>query len=113
MTARNLRIFVGESTSFSGVVQRQDGSRVDLTDFTLTWKAGDKDFKRTAISLTEGDGISITNVTRGEWQIDLRQKDTEELSRGLYVHEGFAACAPKGENLSFVFGKLTLDGIIK
>lgn len=112
MTARNLRIFVGQSKSFSGVVRDDNGDRIDLTDYTLTWKAGDKDFRRTAISLSEGDGITITNATRGEWRIDLRKKDTEELSRGLYRHEGFAA-EGSNVNLSFVFGKLTLDGIIQ
>ncbi len=112
MTTRNVEIFVGQSTSFEGVLRDQDGKRIDLTSYTLTWKAGDKDFQRTAISLTEGDGITIVNASRGRWRIDLRRGDTDELTRGLYVHEGFASQG-SDENLLFTFGKLTLRGIVK
>lgn len=112
MTTRNLNLFVGQSTSFEGVLRDQEGKRIDLTPYTLTWKAGDKDFNRTAISLTEGDGITIVDASSGRWRVDLRSTDTEELSRGLYVHQGFAAQGGS-ENRLFTFGKLTLEGIVK
>ena len=112
MTTRNIQIFVGQSTSFRGVLRDQDGNRIDITSYTLTWKAGDKDFDRTAISLTEGDGITKTDALRGEWRIDLRNGDTNELTRGLYGHQGFASQG-SDENRLFTFGKLTLEGIVK
>ncbi len=110
---RNLQIFVGESVTFRGVL-RKNGSneRIDLTPYTLTWKAGDKDFLRTSISLSEGNGITITNAKRGEWEITIRKGDTEELANGLYVHQGFAAQGGN-ENLLFTFGNLDLGPIIR
>ena len=111
MKRRNVSIIRGESTSWTGVLRDDDGNPVDLTSLTLTWKAGDKDFRRTEIELSEGNGITVTDAAGGKWQIDLGKSDTEELSNGLFVHQGFAA---SGEtNLLFTFGRLELRGDIR
>ncbi len=112
MTVRNLSLIKGQTVTFDGVLKDDDGNRVDLTNLTLTWKVGDKDFLRTSFTLTEGNGITIVDATRGEWQIDLRKSDTEDLSVGLYVHQGFAANG-NAENLLFTRGRLTLRGIVQ
>lgn len=109
---RNLHIFVGESITFRGVLRDANGGRIDLTPYTLTWKAGDKDFLRTAISLDESSGISKTNAARGEWSVTISKPDTEELANGLYRHQGFAAQGGN-ENLLFTFGNLDLGAIIR
>ncbi len=109
---RDIRIVRGESEGWTGVLRDGNGDRVDLTNLTLTWKAGDKDFRRTVIELSEGNGITITNATRGEWRIDLVKSNTEELSEGLYRHQGFAA-GSGGTNLLFTNGRLDLAGDIR
>ncbi len=111
MSRRNLGIFIGQSTSWSGVLRDQNGTPIDLTNYTLTWKAGDKDFLREAISLTEGDGITIVDAPRGKWRVDLRNSDTVELYRGLYVHQGYAKQGE--ENRLFTFGDLEIGGEIR
>ncbi len=109
---RDVRIVRGESTSWQGVLRDDDGNRVDLTNLTLTWKAGDKDFRRTQIELSEGNGITIIDATRGEWKIDLVKSNTEELSEGMFRHQGFAA-GSSGTNLLFTNGRLDLTGDIR
>lgn len=110
---RDIRIVRGESTNWTGVLRDDKGQRVDLTNLTLTWKAGDKDFRRVAIELSEGNGITITNATRGEWRIDLAKGDTNELSEGLYRHQGFAANGSGSTNVLFTNGRLDLAGDIR
>lgn len=111
MKRRNVSIIRGESTNWTGVLRDSDGTPVDLTSLTLTWKAGDKDFRRTEIELSEGNGITIVDAALGKWRINLQKNNTEELSNGLFVHQGFAI---SGEtNLLFTFGRLELRGDIR
>ena len=112
MTVRNLSLIKGQTVSFEGVLKDDSGQRIDLTNLALTWKVGDKDFLRTQFTLSEGNGITITDAARGEWRIDLRKSDTEDLSQGLYVHQGFAANGD-AENYTFTRGRLTLRGIVQ
>lgn len=109
---RRITIIRGESFSYSGVLRDNDGNRIDLTGLTLTWKAGDKDFLSTKISLTEGNGITINNATRGEWTVTLGKSDTENETQGLYTFQGFAS---DGANVNRLFtrGRLVLQGDVR
>ena len=111
MTRRNLGLIIGQSRTFSGVLRDDNGDPVDLTPYTMTWKMGDKDFLRSSVELTEGNGITKVDATRGKWRINLDRDDTIEEARGLYFHQGFARNG--NENLLFTFGNVTLGSEIR
>lgn len=109
---RRITIIRGESFTYSGVLRDDDGTPIDLTSLTLTWKAGDKDFLRTKIELTEGDGITIDDATGGKWTVTLGKSDTEDETEGLYTFQGFAS---DGADVNYLFtrGRLVLQGEVR
>ena len=109
---RRITIIRGESFTYSGTLRDDDGTPVDLTSLTLTWKAGDKDFLRTKIELTEGNGITIDDATGGKWTVTLGKSDTDTETEGLYTFQGFAS---DGADINYLFtrGRLVLQGDVR
>ncbi|MGI9486178.1 MAG: hypothetical protein ACR2RF_09945 [Geminicoccaceae bacterium] len=112
MSVENISLIRGESFTWTGVLRDRNGVRIDLTSLTLTWKAGEKDFLRAEIELSEGNGITVTDAVRGEWQIDIRTADTKEQTEGLYRHQGFATDGNTVNRL-FTRGRLDIRGDIR
>lgn len=93
-----------------------DGALVDLTGFTIKWKAFKPNTTTAAITKTTSSGIAIRNQTthKGEFDIDLDAADTVNLPAGDYLHEavttdagGAAVTLTSGET-KLAAGTLTL-----
>ena len=85
---RHIELKRGQSVTIKGVARDEDGNRINITNDTLTWKVGSNDLKETIITLTEGDGITKTDATRGEWKITLAGAKTVNQPPGYYRHQG-------------------------
>ena len=86
---RNLDFIRNSTKAFSGVLRDSSGA-VDLTSATLTWRLGSNDWRTTHVTLTESDGISVTDATNGKWTVTIDPGDTDDLEPGYYQHEGRA-----------------------
>lgn len=107
MARQAIEIIRGQTFSYTGVLRDNTGERIDLTNLTLTWKAGDKDFRHTEFTLTEGNGITIIDATRGEWQVTIRNSDTKDQNFGFYRFQGFASDGAEN-NYLFTRGLLNI-----
>lgn len=109
---RRITIIRGQSFTYSGVLRDDSGAPIDLTSLTLTWEAGDKDFLRTRIELTEGNGITIDDAANGKWTVTIGKTDTEDETEGLYTFQGFAS---DGADINYLFtrGRLVLQGNVR
>lgn len=109
---RRITLIRGQSFTYTGVLRDDNGTPRDLTGLTLTWRAGDKDFLRTRIELTEGNGITIVDAAQGKWQVTLSKTDTENETEGLYTFQGFAT---SGADINYLFtrGRLVLQGEVR
>lgn len=87
---RNIDMIKGQSFTFSGVLRDDSGTPRDLTSATLVWRVGGRFFSRSLFSLTEGNGITITDATNGKWSVTIRPSDTDEQDSGRFRHQGEA-----------------------
>lgn len=85
---RHLEITWGESMTFNGVIRTPSGERINIANDTLTWKIGTQDRRRTLVTLTEGDGITKTDATRGEYTVTLNGTKVADIAPGFYSHQG-------------------------
>jgi hypothetical protein len=102
---RNLDLFRGESLTFSDVLRDSSGA-VDLTNAVMTWRLGPRDGQRTNLTLTESNGITVTDATAGKWSITIDPADTADRDIGYYVHQGKAVIGTT--TYYFVTGRLRL-----
>ena len=79
-TNQNINIHSGDTHTITVTVTDENGDAKNLTDATITYKAGD------TIEKTLGNGIEISNAAGGIFLIALLPVDTASLD-GLYPHE--------------------------
>lgn len=74
------------SRSIKYTLTYEDGIRVDLTGATITceFRRHDKDGQRQEL-ITNGNGITVTNATNGEFEID--QVDVLDWPIGTYYYD--------------------------
>jgi len=106
MMYRHFDIVRGWSLTFNGVVREADGTAIDISDDVLVWKIGTSDFRKTLLTLTEGDGIEVTDAANGKYTVTLEGAKLASVDAGHYRHqgEGQYGTLPYG----FVAGKFRL-----
>ncbi len=89
------------------VTWASDGTPIDLTDYTASFKVaipGEDDFE-----ITEGDGITITAVD-GQVAVDIDSETTAEWDGDL--HYRLRVTSPTGVVTTLVFGSLAVQDAI-
>ena len=82
-------VFVRGSTFAVGSIVRQaDGTPIDLTGATLTWRLGTENLRDTKFSLTDSDDIKVTDATNGAYTITVKPAKTADLTPGFSRHQG-------------------------
>ena len=103
---RNLDFFRGQTETFSGVLRDAQGNARDLTNATLVWRAGRDHGSYTELTLSEGDGITVTTGTGGQWSITIAPDKTANMTAGHYLHQGEATIG--SDVYGFVEGRMRL-----
>ena len=85
---RDLRMVRGTTKSFSGIARRTNGTPIDLTGATLSWRFGANDKRATSFTLTNSDDITVAAGTGGGWTVTVKPVKTASLSIGLHSHQG-------------------------
>lgn len=63
------------------------GPVIDITGWTWEMQVKKKVGGTAILTLTDGDGITVTDATNGELEIDIPSADTESLSPGTYKYD--------------------------
>lgn len=78
--------YTGEDKTLPFVIQDDDGNRIDISDFALTYRLKPNPNDDAVVSKTLDSGITITNGSDGEGEIDIDAADTVDLDGGEYSH---------------------------
>lgn len=86
-TAQNFTMWAGDTKTLSISVQNSAGNAQDITGATFNWAlkiaTGNR---RTLLTKSSSDGITITNATAGTLTVAIVTADTRSL-KGTYTHE--------------------------
>lgn len=82
LKAQNFTMYSGDSKILVITVKSDAGSFLDLTGYTIKWKASFSNPLEKSI----GTGITITDAPNGVFQIEIDPADTTEI-RGHFRHE--------------------------
>jgi len=72
----------GSLESFDITIAEENG--VALSSAEIVFKIADSD--TAALTLSSGDGLTLTDTTAGNWVITIDQIDTISLSPGVYAY---------------------------
>jgi hypothetical protein len=84
---RDIKMIRGTSFELQSVARKTDGSIIDLTSATITWRIGTDDFATTKIENSIGDGITVTDATAGKYTLKLTPSKTVNVDVEVYEHQ--------------------------
>lgn len=84
---RDIKMIKGTTYELNSVARKTDGSVLDLTGATMTWRIGSDDFSTTNIESTIGDGITVTDATAGKYTLKLTPAKTANVDTAFYEHQ--------------------------
>lgn len=105
---RTFDMLRGTTFRFDGVARKRDGAIVNLTGATLAWRMGAADKRATSFTLTEADGLTVTNAANGEYEIHIAPTRTATLNPGIYSHQ-FEVTEAAGDILAVMVGEMGID----
>lgn len=74
----NLKIYENEQRLLEVEVIDEDGTALDLTDWTISWRARHKTVQ---LEKTLDDGITVTDAAAGKFTVSLSSTDTQTPGR--------------------------------
>lgn len=87
-TGQNFELHAGESKEVIISVYDDNGSPVDLSDYTVIWKVFKQTTKEVVLSKSLSSGITISGAYLNDIVIQLLPADTVNLTPAVYNHEG-------------------------
>lgn len=86
-TGQNFELHQGDYKQIIITVLDENGEPLDLTGYSAIWCMHVQTLNDIVITKTTSDGITISNPTSGELEIELEAVDTESLSARVYGHQ--------------------------
>lgn len=83
---QNIRIHGGDDETLQVTVKDEDGNEKDLTGASLKYAIAPGRGLEPFFTLTDADGINVTDAANGVVRIDIPSSDTDGIV-GTYYHE--------------------------